>query len=186
MPAIPTIEESLLVTSLKQGDKLAFAGIYNKYHRQIYVIALKYLKDEALAQDIVQEIFIKLWTYREHLKEELSLKGFLITSVHNLVLNTIRNRQTEILKHIELVHKTNNSPKLSDHALLVSEYARIAEKGISELSPAKQLIFRLRSFHCLSNQEVAAQLGLSVNTVKFQFSQASKTIRQYLKDHAGI
>ena len=175
-----------MVTHLKLGDKQAFAAIYEKYHRQIHVIALKYLKDESIAQDIVQEIFIKLWTFRENLKEELSIKGFLITSVHNLVLNTIRNRKTEILKYIELGHKLNNKQNSIEEEMLLSEYARIAEEGIKKLSPAKQAIFRLRSIHCLSNREVAAQLGLSVNTVKFQFSQASKMLRKYLRDHAGI
>ena len=186
LSAIITMHEKLMVTHLKSGDKQAFASIYEKNHRQIHVIALKYLKDESMAQDIVQDIFIKLWTFRENLKEDLSIKGFLITSVHNLVLNTIRNRKTEILKYVELGYKIHNRQNSFEEEMLLSEYARIAEKGIKELSPAKQAIFRLRSIHCLSNHEVAVKLGISVNTVKFQFSQASKMLRKYLRDHAGI
>ncbi len=186
MPALQTIDEKLLVTHLKSGDRHAFASIYEKYHRQIHMIAIKYLKDEALAKDIVQEIFIKLWTYRENLKEELSLKGFLIRSVHNLVLNTIRNKKTEVLKYIELSYQSEDNNGTGDEELLLSEYASIAEKGISKLSPAKQAIFRMRSDQCLSNQEVAVRLGISINTVKFQFSQASLFLRKYLKDKAGI
>lgn len=186
MPALQLIDEKLLVTHLKSGDKQAFAGIYEKYHRQIYVIALRYLKDENIAQDVVQEIFIKLWNHRENLKEELSLQGFLVRSVHNLIVNTIRNRKTQILKYIELAHKTGNNGNAGDDNMLLAEYARIAEEGIKELSPARQTIFRMRSYQCLSNQEVAVQLGISVNTVKFQFSQASKFLRKYLKEKADM
>ncbi len=150
------------------------------------MIALKYLKDENLAQDIVQDIFIKLWTYRENLKEELSLKGFLMRSVHNLVLNTIRNRKTQIIKYIELGYNTERIKNSSEEEMILSEYARIAEKGIKELSPAKQAIFRMRSSECLSNREVATQLGLSINTIKFQFSQASKFLRKYLKERSDL
>ena len=181
-----TINEKALVTHLKSGDKQAFASIYAMYHRQIHMIALKYLKDQDLAEDVVQEIFIKLWTYRENLKEELSLKGFLMRSVHNLVLNTIRNKKTEILKHIELGHRSAGTKNPGEEEYILSEYSRIAEKGINELSPAKQAIFRMRSTQCLSNQEVAVQLGISINTVKFQFSQASKFLRKYLREKADL
>ncbi len=186
LPALQTIDEKILVIHLKSGDKQAFASIYEKYHRQIYMIALKYLKDEELAEDIVQEIFIKLWTYRESLKEELSLKWFLLRSVHNLVLNTIRNKKTAILKHIEMGRSNVNAKNPGEEKLILSEYFQIAEKGISELSPARQNIFRMRSAQCLSNEEVATKLGLSINTVKFQFSQASKFLRNYLKEKADL
>ena len=177
------IDEKMLVGHLKGGDKQAFAGIYEKYHRQVHMIALKYLKDEDVAQDITQEIFIKLWNYRENLKEELSLQGFLMRSVHNLVLNTIRNRKTERAKYTELgVHNTESTKNLAEEELVLSDYARIAEMGIKELSPARQAIFRLRSSGCLSNHEVASQLGLSINTVKCHFSQASRFLRKYLMD----
>ena len=180
------IDERMLVIHLKSGDKRAFADIYGKYHRQIYMIALKYLKDEELAQDIVQEIFIKLWTYRENLKEELSLKGFLLRSAHNLIMNTIRNKKTAILKHVEIGRSSLNSKNPGEDKLILSEYLLIAEKGINELSPARQTIFRMRSAQCLSNEEVATKLGLSINTVKFQFSQASKFLRNYLKENADL
>jgi len=186
LPALQNTDERMLITDLKSGDKHAFSIIYEKYHKQIHVISLKYLKDESIAKDVVQEIFIKLWTYRENLKEELSLKGFLIRSVHNLVLNTIRNKKTEILKHIEIAHRSENVTRLGDEELILSEYSSIAEKGINELSPARQMIFRMRSYQGLSNQEVAVKLGISINTVKFQFSQASKFLRKYLEEKADL
>lgn len=183
---VELIDEKRFIVSLKQGDERAFAAIYQKYHKQLYIIGLKYLKDEELAKDLVQEIFIKLWTYRVQLREDLSLKGFLITATRNLVLNIIRNRKAEILKHFEIIKKTDVISNVTAQAIAFSEYNLIAEQGINQLSPAKQNIFRLRALAGLSNAEVALQLGLSINTVKFQYSQASKFLRSYLKTKADI
>lgn len=175
-----------LIPSLKEGDEQAFSCIYQKYHRQLYFIAIKYLKDPDLAEDVVQDVFVKLWSYREHLKEDLSVKGFLITSMRNLILNSIRNKKTQILKHLDLLQKVEVSRNDVEDTVSLAEYEQIVERGISQLSPAKQQIFRLRTLDGLDNGEISAQLGLSINTVKFQFSQASKFLRAFLKQQAGI
>ncbi len=181
----PTGEKEL-ITSLKEGDEQAFSSIYQKYHKQLYFIALKYLKDPALAEDVVQDVFIKLWSYRDNLKEDLSVKGFLITAVRNLVLNTIRNKNTQIAKHFDLLHSLEVSRNDVEDTVCLAEYEQIVEKGINQLSPAKQQIFRLRTLDGLDNMEVSAQLGISINTVKFQYSQASKFLREFLRQNAGI
>jgi RNA polymerase sigma-70 factor (family 1) len=175
-----------LIPSLKEGDEQAFSCIYHKYHRQLYFIAIKYLKDPDLAEDVVQDVFVKLWSYREHLKEELSVKGFLITSMRNLILNSIRNKKAQILKHLDLQQKAEVSRNDVEDTVALTEYERIVETGINELSPAKQKIFRLRTLDGLDNGEISMQLGISINTVKFQFSQASKFLREYLKKNAEI
>ncbi len=178
--------EKELVKNLKKGDEKAFVSIYQQYHRQLFVIALKYLKDDVLAQDIVQDIFVKLWTFRNNLQEDLSLKGFLVTAVRNLVLNTIRNKKTEIIKFLVIRQKAEVSRNDTDLNFTLAEYEVIAEQGISQLSPAKQAIFRMRMMNGLNNEEVSAQLGISINTVKCQYSQASKFLRDYLKNQVGI
>jgi RNA polymerase sigma-70 factor (family 1) len=175
-----------LISSLKEGDEYAFTSIYHKYHKQLYFIAIKYVKDPDLAEDVVQDVFIKLWSYRDNLKEDLSVKGFLITSVRNLVLNTIRNKNTQIAKHIDLLHAKEVSRNDVEDTISLMEYEGMVERGISQLSPAKQQIFRLRTLDGLDNSEISTQLGISINTVKFQFSQASKFVRKYLKQNADI
>lgn len=179
-------EEKALVGSLKGGDKNAFTIIFEKYHKQLYYIALSYLKDPSMAQDVVQDMFIKLWAYRVNLKEELSLKSFLITSLRNLLLNNIRNNNTRILKHIQLMQWSEVSRNDVDDKIAFGDYEKIIEKGMCKLSPAKQHIFRLRTQEGLNNKEISKQLGLSINTVKFQFSKASRFMRDYLKENAGI
>ncbi|WP_194774820.1 RNA polymerase sigma factor [Pararhodonellum marinum] len=179
-------EDSVLVMSLKGADEDAFTEIYEKYHKQLYYIALSYLKDPCAAEDTVQEIFMKLWFFKGNLKETLSLKCFLYTSLRNLSLNTIRNNNTKIAKYQQLSTRSEKSRNLVEEAVVISEYQDIVEKGIRKLSPAKQKIFRLRSIEGMNNKEVSEQLGLSINTVKFQFSNASKFLRDYLKQNADL
>lgn len=179
-------DDQVLVMSLKKANEDAFTEIYEKYHKQLYYIALSYLKEPCAAEDIVQEIFMKLWFFKGNLKESLSLKCFLYTSLRNLSLNTIRNNNTKIVKYHQLSTQSEESRNFVEEAVVTSEYQEIIEKGIRKLSPAKQKIFRLRSNEGLNNKEVSEQLGLSINTVKFQYANASKFLRNYIKKNADL
>ncbi len=179
-------EDRILARAIKSGGKSAFALVYKKYHNQLYFSALSYFKDPCQAEDVVQDIFIKLWTFRENLKENLSLKSFLHTSMRNLILNTIRNNNTKLAKHTQILQWSESGRNYVEETLILEEYEKIIEGGISQLSPAKQNIFRLRTRSGLNNKEISEQLGLSINTVKFQFSNASRFMRGYLREKAGI
>ena len=178
--------DDYLVTRLKEGDDRSFEIIYQKYHRQLYFIAYKYLKNQSLAEDAVQDVFLKLWLRREQLDEKLSIKGLLFTSLKNYVLNAVRNRQTELLKQAEIRCLMPPYQDSTENTVALTDYTAVAQAGIEKLSPQKKRIFQMRSFDGLSNDEVADQLGISINTVKFQFSKATKLLRDYLKKHAGI
>lgn len=174
-----------LTSRLKNGDEKAFRDIFDYFHKPLYILAIKYLKDTQLAEDAVQDIFLKLWLNRQKLDEDLSLRGFLFTSLKNHILNIIRNRKTEIVKQTELRDKQFSPYHMSEDSLKVVDYQAILTKGIKKLSPQRQHIFNLRVFVGLTNQEVSGKLNLSINTVKFQFSQATKILREYLKKEAG-
>lgn len=179
-------EDAIWASAIKCGGKKAYTLVYKKYHNQLYFTALSYFKDPCLAEDVVQDIFIKLWTFRKSLREDLSLKSFLHTSLRNLIINTIRNNNTRSAKHNQILQSSEIGRNYVEETVNLKEYEKIIERGISQLSPAKQNIFRLRTRAGLNNKEISEQLGLSINTVKFQFSNASKFMRGYLKEKAGI
>jgi RNA polymerase sigma-70 factor (ECF subfamily) len=170
---------------LKNGDEKAFREIFGYFHKPLYILALKYLKDTQLAEDAVQDIFLKLWINRQSLDQDLSLRGFLFTSLKNHILNIIRNRKTEISKQAELSNNNSILHHNFEDSFQIDDYQDIIAKGLKELSPQRQLIFNLRVFVGLTNQEVSGKLNLSINTVKFQFSQATKSLRKFLKKEVG-
>ncbi|MEN7549619.1 RNA polymerase sigma-70 factor [Rapidithrix thailandica] len=176
--------EKSWIVALQQGDEQVFTEVFNKYSPQIYHVALKYLKSEALAEDALQDTFIKLWDYRTKLDRQYSLKGFLFTSLKNYLLNTIRNEQRKILKHIDLVKEQNKAHKnTTEQTLFYNETNSILKKGIEQLPEKRKLIFELKHKKQLSNQEIATHMGISIHTVKAQYTKAINFLKEFITQH---
>jgi len=176
----------ILVSDLKAGSHTAFKIIYDHYYSKIYAVAFKYLKEENMAEDAVQEIFIKLWVNRQNLDVNLTPRGFLFKCLKFHVLNTIRNQSRVLIKQYEIAYHTPAFHKEVEEDLLLKESIKDMEQAIEKLSPQKKLIFKLRTVEGLNNDQVSKKLGLSINTVKFQFSQASKALRKYMKLYSHL
>lgn len=174
-----------LVSGIKNGEKDCFKRLYDKYHRELYFLAKKYLKNESLAKDSVQDIFLKLWNKRETLDASASIKSFLYTMLKNHVLNIIRDKRNhrKILKDLGRTDQRKFSRSKTEEEVIYSEYRDLVNTALKQLSPAQQKVFKMRSFDGLSNAEVAGKRKVSVNTVKTQFYLSSKFIRNYLKDY---
>jgi RNA polymerase sigma-70 factor (ECF subfamily) len=186
LEAICVNTDQELIIRLKAGDEVAFQVIYTHYHKSLYFLAYKYLKEQSLAEDALQDVFLKLWLSRHILDEKLSLKGFLFTSLKNYLLNALRNKKNHAAKYSEMIYNQDVNLNGTESVFLLKEYTQIVNTGIEKMSPQKQLIFRLRTFKGLKNEEIASHLSISINTVKFQLSQATKFLRQYLKNEADI
>lgn len=90
-------DETILARNIRNGDVRSFEILYQRYHRQLHNLAVKYLKQQVLAEDAVQEIYLKIWLHREELDELRSVKGLLFTMMRNHLLNRLRDQKREIL-----------------------------------------------------------------------------------------
>ncbi|MFC5409346.1 RNA polymerase sigma-70 factor [Larkinella bovis] len=171
---------------LKMGEEKAFEEIFYRYYKHLYAIGLKFLKHPDLAEDAVQDVFLKLWDHRETLDEAYAIKNFLSVSMKNHVLNVIRDHHQTIWEYISADVEERLGEDTTSAAFQLQEYGAILERGMKELSPQREKVFRLRVFNGLNNEEVAGQLSVSVNTVKVQFSQATKFLKDYLNRHADL
>jgi RNA polymerase sigma-70 factor (family 1) len=176
--------DSKLTDDLKKGDEMAFEEVYRLYHRHLYYIAVRYLKDPALAEDALQEVFLKLWSHRQTLDGQQSLKAFLSVMMRNHVLNTIRDKQREILHHIEYTAEWSETDAENVQEEEWQTYEQLVAEGVSHLSPQKKRVFQLKTQGGLNNEQIAHQLGLSINTVKYQFSQSLHFLRGYVRRHS--
>jgi RNA polymerase sigma-70 factor (family 1) len=173
--------DSVLAIQIKRGNQLAFAEIYDRYHKKLYSLAYRYLKSRAMAEDAVQQIFVNLWINRSKINEQLNIKSLLFTSLKNHTLNTLRDNLRAIEKNYEILLNSpqqHDSPEIEhDESFKMTE---LIEKAVNTLSPQKKQIFYLKIVEGLSNQEIAERLNISVNTVKFQYSQILKAIREFV------
>jgi RNA polymerase sigma-70 factor (ECF subfamily) len=144
-------------------------------------VARKYLKDDAMAEDAVHEVFVKLWLHREQLDPAQGVRNFLFKCLKFHVLNVIRDHQRALAKQQVFTQLSPLSHEEPEQVVLFNDYKRAMEHAIEKLSPRKKDIFKLRTVEGLSNEQIAARLGISINTVKLQFSQASQLLKHCLK-----
>lgn len=181
---MPEFDDNILLAQLKSGSDQAYEIIYHRYHKRLYSFVYKYLKSRELSEDAVHDVFIKLWDNR--LSITSNMKGFLFSSAKNHVLNMIRNNKRKVLKHVQMEQQKSTSSNRTEEIILYSEYRRILLEGLQELPSGKRAVFEMKSESEMSNSEIAEKMGITENTVKSQYYQASKFIKQYLSDHAGI
>ncbi len=171
-------EEKNAVIRLKEGNRLAFTMVYMEYHKRLYSFACHYLGDRYQAEDAIQWLFLRLWENRQGLNEQMSLKSYLFTSLKNHILNLLRDGKREALRHERFLREKEET---EDHDILQQldeeELRKRLAAAISTLSPQKRKICELKLEGNLSNAEIAELLQISVNTVKFQYNQIIKELR---------
>jgi len=174
------VDQKTLILRLKAGDESAFEQIYHQHKLPLSHFALRYLKDKALAEDAVQEVFVKLWKRKGTLNLEMPLKGFLFTCMKHHVLNTIRSEESRI-RHAALSQmSTPGDTNFTEQEVVLHESRKLLEKGLQNLTESKEKIFRLSFEQGYSNQEIASHLNISEHTVRSQLSQSNKYLREYL------
>ena len=169
-----------LLPKIQSGDLQAFEQLYNLYKVQVFNFCFSILKSNADAQEVVQDIFLKVWQFRNQYNEITSFNGFLYRIAKNLTLNKIRKKagQPEKFDSLQddfsIINQTENE-------VLFEETKEILDTAIEALPPKRQEIFRLSREEGLSNEEIAKKLDISINTVKGQMRKALAFLKSYLE-----
>ena len=171
-----------LIKKLKAGDMKAFQVIFNAYSESLFHFAFSYLKESDDSEEIVQDVFLRLWEIRTEIDEEKSFKSFLYRMTVNKVFNH--------LKHQVVRQKYVNHLMNIDQSFSVSPEEHIHRKELDikvqelllRLPEQKRKIFEMSKLKGLSNTEISEQLGLSVRTVENQVYRATKFLKEHLKD----
>lgn len=175
-----TIEyEKKLSARVADGDKEAFEELFRTYYGGLYVLATRYLKDESLAEDALQEIFLKVWINRAALDPGRSVRNYLYTVTKNHILNTLRNNSSASRKIIDYM-RSHREGGVAEEVFTPSELPALIYKAIDSLPKKRRLVTKLKLYKGLDNEKIAQKLNLSINTVKFHYSQALKKIRELL------
>lgn len=173
-------EDEKLFALIEQGDEGAFTQAYERYHKLLYVLAYRYLMNAAMAEDVVQHVFTRLWEFRSELRVGISLKNYLFTMTKNHVLNLIRNENSAVAKNYEMAqsapaYEDNLVENLEKKEMMSSFY-----KALDMLPSQKREICLMKVEEELTNQEIAERMNLSINTIKTHYSEALKLLRKHL------
>lgn len=156
------------------GNESAYEEIYCRYSKKLFFYALNILKDKEACEDIIQNVFIDLWTKKKEI-QLLNPKAYLFQSVKFQVLKDIRNNgisQAHLAK-LNILEFVRDASQEMEYL----ELAKSIETEIEKLPPACQKIFVMSRIQGLSNQEIAESLNISIQAVKNQVSKALKILR---------
>lgn len=170
-------EAQALVKALKEGNQLAFSIVYKTYAAQTFSLAFKYLLNKELAEDAVQNLFLKLWLKKEEIDETKPINRYLFTMLKNDLLNTLRDSKKNIYLLEDCLSMVLELEDNSQNENLKQEQMNIIQQALEQLSPQRRKVFEMKVSGKYSNQEIADKLNLSINTIKFQYSQSLKRIR---------
>jgi RNA polymerase sigma-70 factor (ECF subfamily) len=181
-------ENSELISSLKKGDHGSLELLFRRLYPQLCAFANKYLHDLDEAEEIVQEVFYKIWINRKNLDEHQSIKSYLFTAVKNNCLTLldhykIRDKYSALL---EYVYRTAESETTLHDSLIAKELEKDFAKALEHLPPDCRRIFELSRFEGLKYHEIAERLNISIKTVETQMSRALAKIRVQLKDYLVV
>ncbi len=170
---------------MQQGDEEAFAWLLKRHAGNLYAQALAYTKSSEVAQDIVQDVFLKVWAGRAGLGKITSFEDYLFITARNRIISVMRKRLTLPVTDgmEELI--SENSPS-AEQQLSLKQAEMILEKGITLMPPQRQLIFKMSRREGLSYAEIGERLGISPSTVKGHIIQALNFLRDHFRNHGEL
>lgn len=178
--------EAQWVERLKKGDEKAFRKIYDLYHRRLYYFSLRFTVSDEAAREIVQEVFLKLWTGRKAINPDLSLLGYLYTIARHLSYKSLQKTARDLVLKEEMIYRCAGWYHHPEDEVIYVEYLKIAEEAVELLSPHRKLVFRMSWQDGMSHQEISKNLDISVSTVKNHLVEARKDIKEHLLLYADI
>ena len=176
------MEDRILVKRLKDGDKNAFKHLFERYYPLFISFAQRMLKDDSTAEDLIQNVFMKIWVGRENLNEDKNFRNYLLVSIRNEIYQYFRNAFK--------LEDTPQCPEIIDGSMNIEtemsakELERNITGIISHMPQRRREIFNMSRHEKLSNREIAQRLGLSVRTVEKHIENAHADIRKHI--HVSI
>lgn len=174
-------DNTKLIQELKSGNTSAYTFLVEQYNQKLCVYAFSLSHDHSLAQDIVQNVFIRVWNQRHNLKSEFVIQRFLYKLTYNEFIDQYRKMKSTMLlekKYIDaldLILEDDNKPRLE-------KLIEIVKQEIENLPPKCKQTFLLSKQEGLTNNEIAEYQNVSIKTVEAQITKAFSIIRKNTKN----
>lgn len=172
-----TKEEHKWIVQLMHDDEQALRSIYDAFSSRMFDVAFLILKDTGWSEDVVQEVFVKLWNSRAKLDPNGSLLSYLYVLTKRTSLNKLRDIKSFSSDFEQLWTNISRLSDCSHEQLIAKELSDRLDGVLDKLPERQREIFRLSRFEGLTHQQIAEALNVSPNTVKNHMVQALKTIR---------
>ncbi len=179
-------EEFLLLQKIAGGDTEAFARIFHHYHPIIYTFSLPILKSETLAEEVVQEVMLKLWRMGERAVGIKALDAFLKVAARNKAIDVLRRQHVRTKKNAEQAAQQGDSGNFTEEKVLLQEALSLLAQAVERLPSQQRLVYNLSVNEGVKIEQIADQLKLKPQTVKTHLKLARKNLRIYMSKYADM
>lgn len=179
-------DEHVLIGALKKGSQEAFDEIYGMYAKRLLAYCKQYTKSQEDAEEIVQDVFVRLWNNRTSIRQEETLRSLLFIITKHYLINAYRAKVNSPVYEDYLACRAELTSSTTSCPLEYEDFLQKLQCALKNLPPAQRKIIELSRLKELSNKDVAEKLGVSEQTVKNQLSQGLKNLREELSKIAWI
>ena len=181
---LPLSDETELLARVAEGNERAFGLLFHHYRPKIYSYAFQLFGNVQMADELVQEVFLKVWLNRDKLPHILKFDSWLFIIARNKVFDMLKLRAKENTARQQMARFLNPEANLVEDQLLDKENELRLQHALEHLSPQQKLVFTLSRHQGMKHEEIASQLNISRSTVKTHLVNALKTIRDILHFHS--
>ncbi|MEJ8840903.1 RNA polymerase sigma-70 factor [Lacibacter sp. H375] len=184
----PLVNDEYCLSKIKEGDEHFFNLIFEKYRNQLFAYLYKVTKSKELSEEIVLDVFLKLWHGREAITEIQNFEAFLYKVAHNKAIDFFRAAKRSQALQQALWQAITEAPAAdnADNRLIFKNTDALIKEAINQLSPQRKKVFELRHYEDLSYAEIAATLNLSSHTVRNHLAASLQFIREYLEKNNAL
>lgn len=168
-----------LIRAIKGGDTKSFEKLFEKYYDRYFSFACALLHDADAAEDVLQNVFLKLWIGRDRLDENRSIENYLLVSVRNEIFDYLRLKYNQTVVRGETPEKVDTSADIEEE-MFWSETSDRMDKIIKNMPPQRQRIFMMSRYENMASKDIADALGLSVRTVERHIYLALQDLKQII------
>lgn len=178
--------DPLLLKLLQQGDHAAFEKLFMKYGQKLFAFSLSYLKNEDEAEEIVQDVFLKIWHNRSMVRTDTSFQSYLFTIAFNAVKKSFNRKAKDDQFKLEIIDQLDSEQETCDFEQNYRLMTKKLELFIEEMPERRKAIFLQRKQEGKSLKEIAERLDISVKTVENQITEAMKYLKKrFEEEHPG-
>jgi RNA polymerase sigma-70 factor (ECF subfamily) len=177
------IEIKQWLSQVSKGDEKAFSNLLRIFWNKVYTQALTYLKSSMIAQELTQDIFLKIWINRQKLEEVDNFHGYLFIMTKNEIISRLRKKTSQTIPPDE---KLKEEIWIPDLQLQNKQVHTLVLQAIEMLPPARKNIFKLSRLDGLTYDEIANQMNISRNGVKDHIVKALLFLRNFIRFHSDI
>ncbi len=177
--------EKILLKQVSEGDQAAFARLFHDWHPLLYSYLYRLTESAPMAEEIVQDVFLKIWQTREALSEITSFKAWLFVISRNHALNALQKNMREILRHRTYEREyqaTNAREDVPEENASLS----LIDEAIDQLPPRRKEVYLLHRHQKLTYHQIADKLGIGRESVKTHLELAVKDITQYVLKRMSV